>query len=133
MNDGMNDGMSDAKKRAARTPDHDGLEAALRAATPAPLDDGGFSARVLQALPFAGIDARVTPQAALETLQARRRGERALARYSLAGAAAGVALAAQLGMPASAAATPETLVAVTVAILIALGALGWSFARDASA
>jgi len=44
-----------------------------------------------------------------------------------------VALAAQLGMPASTAATPETLVLVTVAILIALSALGWSFARDANA
>ena len=125
----MNDGM----KQAARPMDDDWLDVALRAAKPAPLDDGGFSARVLQALPLAGTDARVTPQAALETLQARRRGERALARYSLAGAAAGVALAAQLGMPASAAATPETLVLVTVAILIALSALGWSFARDANA
>ena len=130
MNDGMNDGM----KQAARPMDDDWLDVALRAAKPAPLDDGGFSARVLQALPLAGTDARmVTLQAALETLQARRRGERALARYSLAGAAAGVALAAQLGMPASTAATPETLVLVTVAILIALSALGWSFARDANA
>ena len=133
MSDGMNDRMNDGMNQAARTMDDDWLEAALRAAKPAPLDDGGFSARVAQALPFAGIDARVTPQAALETLQARRRGERALARYSLAGAAAGVALAAQLGMPASTAATPETLVLVTVAILIALSALGWSFARDANA
>ena len=129
MNDGMNDGM----KQAARPMDDDWLDVALRGAKPAPLDDGGFSARVLQALPLAGTEARVTPQAALETLEARRRGERALARYSLAGAAAGVALAAQLGMPSSTAATPEGLVLVTVAILIALSALGWSFARDANA
>ena len=103
----------------------DWLDRTLRAAAPAPVEDDGFTARVVQAVE--GERDVVAPDKALARLQARRRHERERMRYSAVGAVAGVVFAAVVW---SSGATSNDAAALATACVAAVMAMGWTLVRS---
>ena len=105
----------------------DWLVRTLRAAAPPPVEDDGFTTRVMQAIEREGTRDVVAPDKALARLQTRRRHERERMRYSVVGAAAGVVFAALVW---SSGATASDVAALATTCLAAVMAIGWALVRS---
>ena len=120
--------MNGSMNKPARTMDEDWLDAALRSATPEPLDDGGFTARVMHAVASEGPAIVMPPPEALERLRTRRRDERRWVRYSAMGGAVGAVAAAAVWIVVGSSVGGDPLLAA-LAGLLGVAVAGWSLGR----
>ena len=124
----MNGDMNERLSKTTRNKDEDWLDAALRSATPEPLADDGFTARVMQAVAWEEPAIVLPPPEALERLRTRRRDERRWVRYSAMGGAVGAAAAAAVWIVVGSSVGGDPLLAA-LAGLLGVAVAGWSLGR----